>query len=111
MAPGGRVYIVASDEPIWSVPRTKQTTQYHLGKNGGVEEIALSIPYERREELLSALISQFGVYARSFEVGSTIHYDWTRDHDVEIAVRVSKDPRYGIAEFWIAHYSNSSPKP
>jgi len=109
-APGERVYIVGSDEAILGVPRSGTTTQYHLGKSGGVEEIALSVPYERRDELLGALISQFGSYARRYEVGTSIHYDWRRDQNVAIAVRISKDSRYGIAEFWMVHYVDPSSK-
>jgi hypothetical protein len=110
-APGERVYIVTSDQPILGVPRPGATTQYHFGKNGGVEYIALSVPYERRDELLGALVSQFGAYARKSEIGATVHYDWRRDRNVGILVRVSKDPRYGIAELWITHYGDTPTKP
>lgn len=109
-APGERVYIVQNDDPLLGIPRIGNRVQYHLGKDGGVESIAVGIPYDRYQQLLGALISQFGSYALKGEVGASIHYRWKLDEGVLIAVRVSRDPRYGIAEFWIAHPASTTGK-
>jgi hypothetical protein len=109
-APGERVYIVRNDEPLLGVPRVGNRVQYHLGKDGGVESIAVGIPYDRYQQLLGALISQFGPYAISREVGTATQFKWKLDEGVFIAVRVSRNPRYGIAEFWIAHPANTTGK-
>ena len=106
-SPGHRVYVVVNDDPILGVPRAGMRMQYALGKNGGVESIAMGVSYERRDELLGALISQFGAYATKYEIGTTFRYDWKPDQNVQIAVRVSKDPRYGIAELWILHLNGA----
>jgi hypothetical protein len=39
------------------------------------------------------------------------YFRWPQDQQVRITVRVSRDPRYGIAEFWIDHIVNATPKP
>jgi len=102
-APGERVYIVRNDDPLLGVPRTGNRVQYHFGKDGGVESIAIGVPYDRYQQLLGALISQFGPYAASRDVGAVTKFWWKEDQGVVIAVRVSREARYGIAEFWIGH--------
>jgi hypothetical protein len=110
-APGHRVYTVRSDAPLLGVPREGTRVQYHLGTDGGVESIAVGIPYDRREQLLGALMSQFGAYSIKRDVGAATYFRWPQDQQVRITVRVSRDPRYGIAEFWIDHIVNATPKP
>jgi hypothetical protein len=109
-APGHRVYTVKNDAPLLGVPRDGTRMQYHLGKEGGVESIAVGIPYDRREQLLGALISQFGTYSTKRDAGAATYFRWPQDQQVRITVRVSRDPRYGIAEFWIEHVANAVPK-
>ena len=48
-------------------------------------------------ESLGALISQFGAYAAKYEVGTTFRYDWKPDQNVQIALRVSKEPRCTVS--------------
>lgn len=107
---GHRVYTVKNDEPFLGVPRAGTRIQYHLGIGGVVESIAVGIPYERREQLFGALIPQFGRPTRVDEVGNSLIYTWPQDRDVRIRVRASKDPRYGILEFWIQHIIAPSQK-
>jgi hypothetical protein len=108
-APGQRDYAVKNDAPLLGVPRSGTRVQYHFGKGGGVESIAVGIPYDRYQQLLGALISQFGRYSQTTEVGSITYYLWKQDQQIQIAVRVTKDPRYGIAEFGIIHVTSSTP--
>lgn len=109
-APGERVYTVKDDAPLLGVPRLGTRVQYHLGKDGGVEAIAVGIPYDRREQLVGALISQFGAYSLKRDVGAATYFRWPQDQQVRITVRVSRDPRYGIAEFWIDHIVSATPR-
>jgi hypothetical protein len=102
-APGERVYTLRTDDPLFGVPRIGMRVQYHLGKDGGVEYIAVGIPYERHEELIGALISQFGVYSAKRDIGAARAFIWKPDQGIRMVVRISKDPRYGIAEFWVSH--------
>jgi hypothetical protein len=106
--PGNHVYIVKNDDPLLGVPRTGMTVQYVTGRNDGVATIGLGVPYERREQLLAALIAQFGQPAVTNDT-SSIFYRWTQDQNIRIWVRASRDPRYGIVEFWIDH-SAASPE-
>jgi len=105
-APGERVYIVRNDEPLLGVPRLGTTIQYHLGKDGGVEAIAVDVPYERRDQLMGTLLSLFGGYATQRVVGSAISYYWTSDHGISLSTRSSQSPKNGILEFWISRISN-----
>jgi hypothetical protein len=106
-APGERVYLVRNNDPILGVPRAGTRLQYHLGKDGGVESIAVGVPYERRDQLLGVLLSLFGSYSATRTVGTAIVYQWQRDNHIAINVRASKDPTNGILEFWINHIDAS----
>jgi hypothetical protein len=106
-APGHRLYMVRNDEPILGVPRPGMRVQYHLGKDGGVESIVVGIPYDRHQQLLGALMSQFGRYVRATEIGDITYYYWPRDQQIQLVLRVTKDPRYGIAEFGINHLTST----
>jgi hypothetical protein len=108
-APGARVYMVQNNDPILDVPRNGTRVQYQLGKNGGVESIAVGVPYERREQLLGTLMSLFGGYSASATVGTAVIYQWPLDNQIQISVRASKDPTNGILEFWINHIDTTRP--
>ena len=105
-APGERVYIVRNDEPLLGVPRLGATIQYHLGKDGGVESIAVDLPYERRDQLMGTLLSLFGRYATKRVVGSAISYYWMPDRGITLSTRSSQSPKNGILEFWIGRIPN-----
>ena len=107
---GGVRDAVRNDVPLLGVPRIGNRVQYHLGKDGGVEYIAIGIPCDRYQQLLGALIFQFGPYAMTREMGTATEFRWRPDQGVSIAVRVSREARYGIAEFWIGHLANPSGK-
>jgi hypothetical protein len=109
-APGERAYSVKNDAPLLGVPRLGTRIQYHFGKDGGVEGIGVSVPYDRYQQLLSVLASQFGPYSLKRDVGVATLYIWPQDGQVRMAVRVSRDPRYGIAEFWIRQVVSATPK-
>ena len=106
--PGQRVYTVRDDAPLMGVPRSGNRVEYFLGKDGGVESICIAIPYDRHQQLLGALISQFGRYSQTIEVGDITYYYWRQDQQILISVRVTKNPRYGVAEFGINHLTATS---
>jgi hypothetical protein len=110
-SPGHREYSVKNDEPFLSVPRAAARIQYTLGTDGGVEGIAIGFPYERRDHLLGTLYSQFGRPGRVDEIGSATIYTWARDRDLLMQVRASRDPQYGIVEFWIRRVTTQAQKP
>jgi hypothetical protein len=108
-APDSRVYMVQNNYPIFDVPRVGTRVQYALGINGGVESIAVGVPYERRDQLLGALLSLFGSYSATGTVGTAIIYQWPQDNQIQISVRASKNPTNGILEFWINHIETKRP--
>ena len=102
-APGARVYMVQNNYPIFDVPRSGTRVQYQLWRNGGVESIAIGVPYEKRDQLLGTLMSLFGGYSASTTVGTAVVYQWPQDNQIQIGARASKDLTNGILEFWINH--------
>jgi hypothetical protein len=109
-APGQRDYAVRNDAPLLGVPRSGTRVHYYLDKNDRVENIAISIPYDQHQQLLGVLIAQFGRYSQAADIGVITHYWWKEDQQIRIGLRVSKDPRYGIAEFTISRGSADAPK-
>lgn len=100
-ADGERSYSVLNEDPLFEVPRPGMRIQYHFGIDGGVQFIGIALPYERREELLGALYTQFGRYAKMEVVGTSIRYSWYGGRRVGITVKASRDARNGILEFWL----------
>jgi hypothetical protein len=98
---GEHCYIVADDEPLYGIPRPAMRMQYHFGKDNRVTSIAIGVPYERREQLLSELLLSFGPYRKPRVYGTAIYYDWPPARRAQIGVRASRDPQNGILELWI----------
>jgi hypothetical protein len=107
---GARDYIVKNDEPLLGVSRSGQTLQYHFGVDGRVDQIEVHIAYDSREQLLGAMISQFGNYYLKRDYGSTTTLYWIVDQKVSMGLRTSNDPRYGIAEFFVIHSGTTRTK-
>jgi len=108
--PGHRDYAVKSDAPLLGVPRSGTRVRFYLDKDDRVETIAISIPYDQYQHLLGVLISQFGRYTQVSDIGAMTHYWWKDDQQVRVGLRVTKDPRYGIAEFWISRSTSNAPR-
>jgi hypothetical protein len=102
-SPGRRVYIVTNDDPLFGVPRPGMSVAYHMGKANVVEYIGITVPYERREQLLGVLLSLFGSYTRTtVNQGLVAIYSWPVDNGIALAVRASVNPTNGILEFGVA---------
>jgi len=106
---GSRDYIVKNDDPIFGISRSGQTLQYHFGVDGRVDQIEVHVAYESREQLVDAMISQFGAAYSKRHVGSTESQFWAVDGRTFIGIRVSRASRYGIAEFFVVHSGASQP--
>jgi hypothetical protein len=100
-APGERAYTVMDDEALFGIPRQGMRIQYHFGKDNGVRSIAIGVPYERREQLLGALLLLFGQCQKPYVEGTAVHYDWPSDQRVWLGVRASRNPTNGILELWV----------
>jgi hypothetical protein len=98
-AEGERSYSVLDDEPLFGIPRPGMRIQYHLGTDNDVRYIAIGVPYEQREQLLSELLMLFGRY-RIEKQGIHIRYVWVPERHVQISVRATLEPKNGILEFW-----------
>jgi hypothetical protein len=85
-------YIAMNDEPLFGVSRTGQLVEYHFGVDGRVDQIAVHIAYENREELLGAMISQFGTYILKRDYGGTEIFYWSSPKDLHGTARVSRSP-------------------
>jgi len=106
---GSRDYIVKNEEPLFGISRSGQTLQYHFGSDGGVDQIEVHIAYENREELIGTMISQFGTGYLKRDYGSTESRFWSVDGKTYVGLRVSREPRYGIAEFFVIHSTTKLP--
>jgi hypothetical protein len=83
------------------VDRAGTRVQYGLGKDGTVEYIGIGVPYDRYQQVLGVLISQFGPYGANKDIGLVTYYQWKPDQGVVITLKISRDSHFGIAEFWI----------
>jgi hypothetical protein len=63
----------------------------------------VSVPYERRDELLGALISRFGNYSKRTQVSASTYYQWPQENCLRISLRASTNPNYGILQFVISN--------
>ena len=102
-AAGERDYELLNDEPFLGVPRPGTAVQFGLGATNKVEIIAVNFPYERRDQLLGALISSFGSYSKRFVKGTSTYFDWPKDNGIHLFVRASTNPSYGILQLLIAN--------
>jgi hypothetical protein len=105
---GERNYDVTSDEPLLGVPRRGMSVQYGIGKWSTVDIVGVSVPYERRDELLGVLIARFGNYSKRAQVGASTYYEWPQEGCLRISLRASTSPSYGILQFVIANPSACS---
>lgn len=106
---GERLYTVKNDDPLFGIPREGMRIQYHFGKTNRLRDVAVIVPYERREQLLASLVSMFGSYNNPVTIGRTIIYAWPQDHGIWVAVRASVDATNGILELWIDHEPQDVP--
>jgi hypothetical protein len=100
---GERSYDVINDEPLLGVPRKGTSVQYGIGKWNSVDIIGVSVLYERRDELLGALISRFGNYSKRAQVGTSTYYEWPQENCLRISLRASTSPNYGMLQFVISN--------
>src|SRR5215468_10233410 len=98
---GSRDYLVKNDEPLFGISRSGQTLQYHFGTDGRVDQIEVHVAYENREQLIDTMVSQFGTAYLKRDYGSTETRYWSVDRKTYIGLRMSREPRYGIAEFFV----------
>jgi hypothetical protein len=108
-SPGQRVYIVRNDEPLFGVPRQGMSVAYYMGKGNVVDYIGITVPYERRDQLLGVLLSLFGPYTRTaVNQGMAAIYSWPIDNGITMAVKASANPTNGILEFGVARWSGAA---
>jgi hypothetical protein len=100
--PGERLYMVPSAEPLLGVPRDGMAVEYGLDKDDRVSVVAVKFAYERRDQLLGALISQFGAFSGKGIKGTTTWYAWPNDRGLSMSVYVSTSPLFGILELVIS---------
>ena len=96
-SPGNRAYVVRDDQEFLGVARDGHNVVYWFDANDRLESVTLSFPYERKDELLGALISlcgHAGWQAISKRSRLTI---WGDDDGTWLFLRTTFDTRNGIA--------------
>jgi hypothetical protein len=100
---GQRTYDVINDEPLLGVPRKGMRVQYGIGKWNTFDIVGVNVPYERRDELLGVLISRFGNYSKRAQVGASTYYGWPQENCLQMSLRASTSPNYGILQFVVSN--------
>jgi hypothetical protein len=100
--------MVPGAEPLLGVPRDGMTVEYGLDKDDRVSVVGVNFAYERRDQLLGALISQFGAYSGKGVKGTTTWYAWPIDRGLRMSVHVSTSPLFGILELVISRKAPAS---
>jgi hypothetical protein len=108
---GERDYAVENNETLLGVPRTGMKVQYGLGKDNRVEVIGVNVPYERRDQLLDALVAAFGSFKGKYTKGTSTTYYWAADDGIQISLRASVVPSYGILQFEVSRVVSNPSQP
>jgi len=94
---GNRGYVVKDDQDFLGVVRGGHNIVYWFDENDRLESVTLSFPYERKDELLGALVSLSGHAGRQGTSGRSRVSAW-RDHDgMWISLKTTFDAKNGIA--------------
>ncbi len=98
--PGQRAYLVRDDQEFLGVVRTGHSLLYAFGSRENLVAVVFSFPYERKEELMGALISHFGQPQGTTRQGQQQSTQWRKDRGVYVVLRASLEPKHGIA--WLS---------
>lgn len=94
--PGQRAYLVRDDQEFMGVIRTGHSLLYGFGSTNNLVAVVFSFPYERKEELMGALLSNFGRPRETNSNGQQQSAAW-QDRGISIVLRTSLEPKHGIA--------------
>jgi hypothetical protein len=98
--PGDRVYLIRDDQDFMGVPRDGHTVLYWFDDADRLKSVTVSFPYERKEELIGALISAFGGSERKVISDRSEMVGWRDDNGMWMVLKTTIDPKNGIA--WLA---------
>lgn len=108
ITPGGRAYLVRDDQEFIGVARNGYNVLYAFDQKNELVGVSLMFPYERKQDLLRALISAFGAPHENTNRGQNRIVSWRKDEGVSLILRTSLDPKHGIAWLGIRGPSYSS---
>ena len=99
---GNRDYFLLDEKTMFGIARPRMRVHYFLDDTNSVTSVALTFPYPQRQKLLGMLTLSFGPYQRTFSKGVSTYYVWKRDDGIEIDLRDTLDPTYGILSLGIS---------
>jgi hypothetical protein len=98
--PGQRAYLVRDDQDFMGVSRRGHNVLYGFGQKNELVAVVVSFPYERKEELIGALISAFGAPQGKMRRGQQQLTGWRNDRGVSVSLTTSSEAKHGIA--WLS---------
>ena len=100
--PGGRAYWIKDPSPLLNVPRDGQSILFGFNEKDLLESITLGFAYERKEQVLGALMSAFGAPTSTGLKGTKTFNCWKPDAKIALCLWASKEAKHGIS--WLAIY-------
>ena len=110
-SPGNRAYVVKDDQDFLGVARRGHNVVYWFDEDDRVESVTLSFPYERKDELMGALISLSG-HSGQQVIHKRSHVNiWGDDYGMSIYLKTTIDAQNGIAWLQISRTERPAAKP
>jgi hypothetical protein len=100
--PGERGYWIKDQTPLLNVPRDGQSILFGFNEKDLLESITLGFAFDRKEQILGALISAFGAAAGSGLQGTKSFDCWKADGKIALCLWASKEAKHGIS--WLTIY-------
>ena len=94
---GNRGYLVKDDQDFLGVVRPGHNVVYWFDENDRLESVTVSYPYERKDELLGALVSLCGHAGRQLTRERSRVNVWGDSNGMSISLRTTLDAKNGIA--------------
>lgn len=110
-SPGNRGYLVKDDQDFLGVARRGHNIVYWFDENDRVESVTLSFPYERKDELMGALLSLCGHAGRRVTRGRSHLNVWGDDYGILISLKTTIEAQNGIAWLQISRTERPAAKP
>jgi hypothetical protein len=100
--PGERAYWIKDPVPLLNVPREGQGILFGFDEHDALTSITIGFPYDRKEQIVGALMSAFGAFDHTGSKGTKTFHCWKRDAKIALCFWTSQKSKHGIA--WLTIY-------
>jgi hypothetical protein len=102
---GERAYWVKDGLSFLNVPRDGQGTLFGFNESDVLSSVTLGFQYERKDQVLGALISVFGAPDRTGTQGTKNFSCWKADAKIDVCFWVTRQAKHGIS--WLSVYGSN----